>query len=71
MDGHDSHVTLKAIEQIQKIGLNMATLLSHTSHALEPSNVSCFKPFKSMHPWLEANLANVSKLHLLDGWTKP
>jgi hypothetical protein len=77
MDGHGSHVTLKAIEQMQEFGLNMVTLLSHTSHALQPLNVSCFKPFKStfflnkMYPWLDANLKNLTKLHLLDGWTKP
>ncbi len=34
MDGHGSHVTLKAIEQTQEFGLNMVTLLSHISHAL-------------------------------------
>jgi hypothetical protein len=27
-------------------GLNMITLPSHTSHALQPFDVSCFKPFK-------------------------
>jgi hypothetical protein len=25
----------------------MVTLPSHTSHVLQPSNVSCFKPFKT------------------------
>jgi hypothetical protein len=28
-------------------GLNMITLPSHTSHALQHLNVSCFKPFKT------------------------
>jgi hypothetical protein len=32
--GHGSHVSLKAIKQAQQFGLDMITLLSHTSHAL-------------------------------------
>jgi hypothetical protein len=27
-------------------GLNMITLPSHTSHAFQPLDVSCFQPFK-------------------------
>jgi len=47
LDGHGSHVTLKAIEQAKDIGLNMITLPSHTSYALQPLDVSCLKPFKT------------------------
>jgi hypothetical protein len=34
LDGHGSHVTLEAIEQVQKFGLDTNTLPSHTYHAL-------------------------------------
>jgi hypothetical protein len=34
LDGHGSHVTFEAIEQVQKFGLDMNTLPSHTFHAL-------------------------------------
>jgi hypothetical protein len=47
LDGHGSHVTLEAIEQAQEFGLDMITLPSHTSHALQPLDVVSFKPFKS------------------------
>jgi hypothetical protein len=47
LDSHGSHVTLQAIEQVHQFGLNMVTLPSHTSHALQPLDVSCFKPFKT------------------------
>jgi hypothetical protein len=47
LDGHGYHVTIKAIEQAQAFGLDMITLPSHTSHALQPLNVACFKPFKT------------------------
>jgi hypothetical protein len=47
LDGHGNHVTLEAIKHAQEFGLNMITLPSHTSHALQPLDVSCFKPFKT------------------------
>ncbi len=31
LDGHGSHVTLEAIEQVKELGLNMITLPSHIS----------------------------------------
>jgi hypothetical protein len=47
LDGHGFHVTLKTIEQTQAFGLNMITLPSHTSHALQLLDVAYFKPFKT------------------------
>ncbi len=46
LDGDGSHVTLEVIEQARKFGLDMITLPSHTSHALQPFVVACFKPSK-------------------------
>jgi hypothetical protein len=47
LDGHGSHVTFEAIEYWTNFfGLDMITLPLHTSHALQPLNVVCFKPFK-------------------------
>ncbi len=40
------HVTLKAIKLAKELGLDMITLPLHTSHALQPLNVFCFKHFK-------------------------
>jgi hypothetical protein len=45
--GHGNHVTLEVIEQAEDFGLDMITLPSHTSHALQPLDVSCFKTFKT------------------------
>jgi hypothetical protein len=47
LDGHGSHVNLEVIEQAQQFGLDMITLPSHTSHVLQPLDVSYFKPFKT------------------------
>ncbi len=46
LDGHGSHVTFEVIEQVQEFGLDMITLPLHTSHAFQPLDVACFKPFK-------------------------
>jgi len=46
LDGHGNHVT-QVIEQAKEFGLNMITLPSNTSYALQPLDVSCFKPFKT------------------------
>ncbi len=35
------------MEQEVDVKLYMVTLPTHTSHALNPSNVTCFKPFKT------------------------
>jgi hypothetical protein len=47
LNKHGFHVTLKSIEQAQAFGLDMITLPFHTSHALQPLNVTCFEPFKT------------------------
>jgi hypothetical protein len=39
---------LEAIKHDQEFGLDMFTLLNHTSHILQPLDVSCFKPFKTV-----------------------
>jgi hypothetical protein len=57
-------------------GLDMITLPSHTSHAFQPLNVSCFKPFKTTFKKEKDVVMLVSKYQeliykkLLDGWTK-
>jgi hypothetical protein len=45
-DGHNSHVTLDVAMKAKRMGLDLLTLPSHTSHALQPLDISAFKPFK-------------------------
>jgi hypothetical protein len=47
LDGHGSHVTRDAVHQAQSVGLDLLTLPSHTSHAMQPLDINCFKPFKT------------------------
>jgi hypothetical protein len=46
LDGHGSHVTLEVVYKAMQIGLDLLTLPSHTSHRLQPLDVSVFRPFK-------------------------
>jgi len=46
MDGHGSHVTLEVIKLAIAKGLDLLTFPSHTSHALQLLDITCFKPFK-------------------------
>ncbi|XP_059068723.1 MFS-type transporter clz9-like [Cryptomeria japonica] len=46
-DGHGSHVAFRTIEEARQIGIDLVTLLAHTSHKLQPLDVSVFSPFKN------------------------
>ena len=46
LNGHNFHVTLEVVKSTMNSSLDIICLSSHTSHALQPLDVSCFKPFK-------------------------
>lgn len=46
LDGHNNHVTLDVVREANVVRLDLLTLLAHTSHALQPLDVSVSKPFK-------------------------
>jgi hypothetical protein len=46
LDGHISHVSVEVVQEARRAGLDLLTLPSYTSHALQPLDVSIFKPFK-------------------------
>jgi hypothetical protein len=46
LDGLNSHVTLEVVHKAAQVGIDMIILPSHTSHALQPIDVSVFAPFK-------------------------
>lgn len=39
-------MTLDVVKTARSMGLDLLTLPSHTSHAMQPLDVSCFRPFK-------------------------
>lgn len=46
LDGHVSHVSIDTVQEARHQGIDLITLPSHTSHAMQPLDVSLFKPFK-------------------------
>ena len=46
LDGHNSHVTLEVVKTAMESGVDIISLPSHTSHALQPLDVACFRSFK-------------------------
>ena len=46
LDGHNSHVTLEVVTLAMNFGLDIISLPSHTSYALQPLDVSCFKDLR-------------------------
>jgi hypothetical protein len=46
LNRHNSHVTFEVVKLTVNFGLDIISLPSHISHALQPLDVSYFKPFK-------------------------
>jgi hypothetical protein len=46
VDGYNSHVILEVLHKAMQVGLDLLTLPSHTSHRLQPLDVTVFGPFK-------------------------
>ena len=48
LDGHKSHVSVGLTEWARDHGIILFILPAHTSHILQPMDVSCFGPFEKM-----------------------
>ena len=73
VEGHNSHVTLEVVMKSMKVGLNLITLPSHTSHCLQPLDVSVFAPFKYgfkcyRDAWVLRNRGRKVGKHVLAIW---
>jgi hypothetical protein len=73
LDNHVSHISLAAIELCQANGIVLLTLPPHTSHKLQPLDVSFFGPFKQRYyaecdkfqinnPGIPISLGNIASL---------
>ena len=74
LDGHNLHVTLEVVRISMEFGLDIVSLPSHTSHALQPLDVSCFKPFKTAFRkirdrWSLRNKTTAVDKRILCEWT--
>ncbi|XP_059069526.1 MFS-type transporter clz9-like [Cryptomeria japonica] len=57
-DSHDNHVAMTTIQEARMLGIDFLTLSAHTSHKLQPLDVSVFSPLKTYFKterstWLE------------------
>jgi hypothetical protein len=73
LNKHGSHVTLDVIKKAREHGLDLLTLPSHTSHALQPLDVSIFKPFKTVFKvykdmWVSSNKGMHTRKTVLAQW---
>lgn len=73
LDGHNSHCTLDVVLEARAAGLDMLTLPAHTSHALQPLDVSVFKSFKKNFRsyrdfWTSRNLLQPATKSTLAHW---
>jgi len=63
-------VIIDIVHKVKRVRFNLITLPSHTSHVLQPLDVTCFKPFKTAFRaykgvWIFVNKAKgVSKENL-------
>jgi hypothetical protein len=73
LDGHGSHVTTNVVKMARSVGLDMLTLPSYTSHAMQPLDVSCLKPFKQAFHllrdvWTLKNKSKNASKEVLASW---
>jgi hypothetical protein len=47
LDGHASHVPIQTVKEARRYGIDLLTLPSHSSHAVQPLDVCLFKLFKT------------------------
>jgi flagellar biosynthesis GTPase FlhF len=72
-DGHNSHCTLEVANAAKAVGLDLITLPSHSSHVLQPLDVSVLRPFKQHFReyrdfWMSRNLDQPAKREILAQW---
>ena len=73
VDGHNSHVTLDVVMKAMDVGLDLLTLPSHTTHRLQPLDVSIFAPFKKYFrryrdAWVMKNRGKAACKEILAMW---
>ena len=73
LNGHVSYVTIDVVKTAQSVGLDLLTCPLHTSHVMQPLNVSCFKPFKQAFcllrdVWTMGNKSKGAPKEMLASW---
>ena len=71
LDGNNPHVTLEVARLAKNVGLDLISLPSKTSHALQPLDVFVIKPFKQYlrkdrDYWTSRNIDQSATKEILD-----
>lgn len=72
MDNHETHCSLNAVVYAKKHGTVLVTFPPHTSHRLQPSDVTVYSAFKTklaqaMNNWMISNPGRTITIHDLTG----
>lgn len=75
LDNHEAHVTVKAVNFCRENGIIMLSFPPHTSHKLQPLDVSVYGPFKSycataFSDWLTSNPGKTITIKQIAALTK-
>jgi len=65
-DGHASHITSKAITFYEEKKIVLLCLPSHSTHLLQPFNVSVFSPFTTAYKKGVLELSRYGAQYLID-----
>jgi hypothetical protein len=73
LDGHISYVSVEVVQEAKRVGLDLLTLPSHTSHTLQPLDVSIFKSFMQFSRqyrdyWMSRNMGEAASKETLAHW---
>lgn len=71
LDGHRSHVSVNLVEWAKQQGIIIFILPAHTSHILQPMDVSCYGPLEKIynnlcHKLMRESSANITRYNVCD-----
>ena len=76
LDNHESHISIDVINKVKDNGVTMVTFPPHTSHRLQPLDISVYGPFKAhynkqCHNWMVQNPAKSITIYNIAGLARP
>lgn len=75
LDNHESHTSLASVDFAKVNGITLLTIPPHTSHRLQPLDVTVFGPFKRSYAtavdgWMRSNPVKTVTIHDIPGLEK-
>lgn len=75
LDNHESHTSLASVDFAKENGITLLTIPPHTSHRLQPLDVTVFGPFKRSYTtavdgWMRSNPGKTVTIHDIPGLVK-